>query len=403
MRTQIHPSLEGSAPAREMDRILRSCVHCGFCTSACPTYRLRGDELDGPRGRIYLIKEMLANDAAGRRTQRHLDRCLTCRACETACPSEVQYGRLVELGREMLEARVPRGARQRLLRALIARLLPMPRLMRALVGSAQLVAPVLPERLRRRVPERVPLRRRPAAAHARRVVLLEGCVQRAATPQVNAAAARLLDQAGVAALRVPDETCCGALPHHLGRTVEAHDRMRRNVAAFAPLLADGAEAIVSTASGCGVTLKDYGRQLSDDGAHAEAAQHVGAGTRDLGEYLLAIGYRPDAALGRGRRVAWHAPCTLQHGQHAADAPAALLRQAGYELVPVAEPTICCGSAGTYSILEPELSRELLARKVQALTGAGPELIATANIGCHLHLATAAPVPVRHWAELLCTD
>jgi glycolate oxidase iron-sulfur subunit len=402
MRTELPDALRATPAGQRADEILRSCVHCGFCNATCPTYLLLGDELDGPRGRIYLIKDMLETGAADAVTRTHLDRCLTCRACETTCPSGVAYGELLEIGREVLETRTTRPLVQRSIRHWLRRVVPKATRFRRWVRLGRSMRWFMPAQLRAQLPRlgRAPRRgsRVPARHAVQRVLLLEGCVQQVATPEVNAALGNLLEKQGIEVVRARGETCCGSLALHLGQREEAEATMIRNLAALEPHL-DGLDAIISTASGCGVTVKDYGRLLTQDPAHAELAARVAALTVDVAEYLhgLEAEWSRDPAV---QRIAWHAPCTLQHGQRVTGVVEALLKSAGYELVPVQDPHLCCGSAGTYSILEPELSTRLRDQKLAALGRHAPEAIATANVGCQLHLDSAAGVPVLHWLQLL---
>jgi glycolate oxidase iron-sulfur subunit len=394
--------LEGTQRGNEAQALLRNCVHCGFCLPACPTYRVTGNELDSPRGRIYLIKQLVEGGPASATTRAHLDRCLTCRACERACPSGVEYGKLIDLGRELAEERVPRPLSQRALRRTLVAWLSRPRLFGALVRLGQATRAWMPGSLRARIPPRAgPPPASPAARHVRRVVLLEGCVQPALAPGINGAAAGVLDRLGISVERVAGERCCGALGHHLGHAERALDQARRNVDACCSALEAGAEAIVSTASACGLMVKDYGRLLAGDAAYASKARRVSAATRDLSEIIAPDDLaRAGLVRGGGPRVAWQSPCTLQHGQRIGGRVEALLEAAGCTLAPTSETTLCCGSAGTYSILQPELSGELRRRKLAALTAGDPQVIATANIGCLEHLRAAGRVPVRHWVEIV---
>jgi glycolate oxidase iron-sulfur subunit len=393
--------LADSARGREAQDLLRACVHCGFCLPACPTYRVVGSELDSPRGRIYLIKQLVEGAPASETTRHHLDRCLTCRACERACPSGVQYGRLVDLGRELVEQRTQRPAGGRLVRFVLAEALSRRTLAKAAVGVGRMLRPLMPARLRERIPPRAVSGEWPAARHARRMVVLEGCVQPALAPSINAAAARVMDRFGVSLVRLKDEACCGALCHHLGRTEHALEQARRNVVACCAMLDEGAEAIVSTASACGLMVKDYARLLADDPEFAERARRVSEATRDLSEIVATEDLaRLAGGRGGGALVAWQSPCTLQHGQAIAGRVEGLLEAAGFRLAPVGDQKMCCGSAGTYSLLQPELAAQLRGRKIGALMAGSPAAIATANIGCLEHLRVASPVPVRHWVELV---
>jgi glycolate oxidase iron-sulfur subunit len=401
MQTALADFIRHTPEGREADAILRKCVHCGFCTATCPTYQLLGDELDGPRGRIYLIKQMLEGAAVGRHTRAHLDRCLTCRNCETTCPSGVGYGRLLDLGRDELERRAPRPALARLARWLLRRTLPHPARFTPLLRVGQWLRPFLPAGLKRRIP----LSRRaaawPVARHARRMLVLDGCVQPALAPQINVAAARVLDRLGIALVRAEGAGCCGALCHHTSGVEEGLDQARRNIDAWWPAIEDGAEAIVITASGCGVHVKDYGRLLRDDPGYAAKARRVAELARDLSEVLAREDLAPlRAALPAQRRIAFQSPCTLQHGQRLDGSVEGILRGLGFTLTPVAEAHLCCGSAGTYALLQPALARRLRTRKLAQLEAGAPDCIATANIGCLAHLSAASTLPVRHWIELL---
>ena len=401
MQTSLPQSLLHTPAGREADEILRNCVHCGFCNATCPTYQLTGDELDGPRGRIYLIKQALEGHAPTRKTQLHLDRCLTCRACETTCPSGVDYHHLLDLGRELAARDVPRPLSQRIIRRALLLVLPYPRRFAALLRTGQLVRPLLPAALRARIPRRQTLPPLPARQHDRSVLLLDGCVQPGLAPQINHATLRLLDTLGIRAVIPSGSGCCGAVSHHLDAVGEARDFMRRNIDAWWPAIEQGAEAIVITASGCAPMVREYGRLLADDDTYAGRAARVSELARDVSEVIAGERRVTETApAAGGTRVAFHSPCTLQHGQRITGVVEALLTGAGFELLPVADGHLCCGSAGTYSILQPRLAMRLRENKLAALQAGGPDVIATANIGCHAHLSAAAGVPVVHWVELL---
>ena len=404
MQTQLAEFIRDTPAGREADAILRNCVHCGFCTATCPTYQLLGDELDGPRGRIYLIKQALEGQPVTNRTGVHLDRCLTCRACETTCPSGVRYGRLVEIGREFVETKVRRPWRERLLRRALLTVLPHRERFTPLLRIGQLVRPVLPRSLRAKFPA---YRRRqpppPAGARNRRVLGLAGCVQTALAPDIDEATARVLARAGADFVKPARTGCCGAVSFHLSAKPEGLQFMRRNIDAWWPEIEAGAEAIVVTASACALMVKEYAELLRDDPAYCEKAARVAGMTRDLSEFVAEQSLLEPAAgdTWQGpRKVAFHAPCTLQHGQRIDGVVEPLLRRLGFDLTPVPDGHLCCGSAGTYSVLQPVLSRRLLENKLTALGSGKPDVIATANIGCLTHLQSAATVPVVHWIRLV---
>jgi glycolate oxidase iron-sulfur subunit len=392
MQTELAEFIRDTPQGREADAILRKCVHCGFCSATCPTYQLLGDELDSPRGRIYLIKQALEGAPVTASTRLHLDRCLTCRACETTCPSGVEYGRLADIGRAVVEEKVPRGRWEAAKRAALAFALPRRVLFAGLLRAGRMFRFLFPGL----VPAAAPAAGTwPAPRHARRMLVLAGCVQPALAPRINAAAARVLDRNGISLVEAPGAGCCGALRFHLNFQDDGRDDMRALIDAWWPAVERGeVEAIVTTASGCGATVKEYGQLLAHDAAYRDKAARIAALARDLSEVV------PPAAGSGSGKVAFQSPCSLQHGQQIRGKVEALLGQAGYELTPVADPHLCCGSAGTYSILQPELSGQLRSRKLAALAGGRPETIVTANIGCLTHLAAAAEVPVRHWIELL---
>lgn len=400
MQTTLAPAFKNSPEGQEADAILRSCVHCGFCTATCPTYQLLGDELDGPRGRIYLIKQVLEGQPVTQKTQLHLDRCLTCRACETTCPSGVRYGRLADIGRAIVEQRVKRPLFQRLIRRLLRLTLPYPQRFRPLLRPAQWLRPLLPASLKRKVPaSQAPIGKWPNSQHRRRMLVLEGCVQTLATPLTNHAAARVMDKLGISLLRAPKAGCCGAVSQHLSAQDEALNFMRRNIDAWWPYLESGIEAIVITASGCGTVVKEYGHLLSHDPLYCEKAHRVSELAKDLSEVLIDEDLTQLSRRAH-KKVAFQSPCTLQHGQQITNYVERILETVGYSLTAVPNAHLCCGSAGTYSILQPQLSQRLLLDKLQALESGHPDYIVSANIGCQLHLGTRAAVPVRHWVELL---
>jgi len=402
MQTSLPQALLATDTGMQADEILRNCVHCGFCNATCPTYQLTGDELDGPRGRIYLIKQVLEGNAPTDKTQLHLDRCLTCRACETTCPSGVDYHRLLDTGRELVEQAVPRSLRVRFIRRALRLILPWPARFTPLLRTGQLLRPMLPAALQQHIPARQKNNRAlPARQHARTMLLLTGCVQPALAPQINAATIRVLDALGIHTLTGTSDGCCGAVSHHLGATEEARDFIRRNIDAWWPAIEQGAEAIVITASGCAPMVKDYGQLLAADAAYADKARRVSKLAKDIseiiaGETLSGILKQPAGKL----KIAFHSPCTLQHAQRINGTVEQLLDKAGFELTVVANSHLCCGSAGTYSILQPAMATTLRDNKLNTLQAGRPDMIATANIGCLTHMAGHADVPVRHWIECL---
>jgi len=409
MKTNLAEFIRNTPEGREADSILRACVHCGFCTATCPTYQLLGDELDGPRGRIYLIKELLEGNACTSKTQLHLDRCLTCRACETTCPSGVQYGRLADIGRNIVDKRVGRPFIESLKRAALRTVIPNPALFGPLLKVGQLLRPLLPEALKRKVPRAVAHNTAwPEPRHARRMLVLDGCAQPSLAPGINPAAARVLDRLEISLLKAEAAGCCGAVTFHLNRQEEALDYMRRNIDAWWPHIEAGAEAVVMTASGCGTMVKEYGHLLARDPAYAEKAKRISDLTRDISEIVAGEKDKLEEVLksrlaphaSRLTRIAFHSPCSLQHGLQILGKVEALLTAAGFDLTSVPDSHLCCGSAGTYSILQPELSQKLLKNKVNALESGKPALLATANIGCLTHIQSGTALPVRHWIELL---
>ncbi len=399
MQTNLAAFIKDTPEGQEANGILRKCVHCGFCTATCPTYQLLGDELDGPRGRIYLIKQVLEGSQPTRKTQLHLDRCLTCRACETTCPSGVRYGRLVDIGRELVEEQVQRTPLASAVRRALRFVLPYPSRFAPLLKLGQTTRPILPGPIRRKVPPKQRARPWPDNRHQRRMLVLNGCVQQAIAPDINAATAMVLDQIGISLVSVPGQTCCGAVSHHLSAHEEGLDFMRRNIDAWWPHIESGSEAIVITASACTAMVKEYGDLLAGDPDYAEKAARVSSMTRDLSQ-VLAAEDRSTFRSNERKQVAFHSPCTLQHGQKLPQVVEGILADAGFVLTPVPDAHLCCGSAGTYSILQSGLSARLLKNKLAALEGGNPQLIATANIGCLTHLQTGSSLPVMHWIQLL---
>ena len=405
MQTQLSSEFAGTPDGIEAEAILRKCVHCGFCTATCPTYQLLGDELDGPRGRIYLIKQMLEGASVTRKTQGHLDRCLTCRNCESTCPSGVEYGRLLEIGRHVVDQRVERPVAENGLRWALKVGLTSPLFGPALkIGQA--LRPLMPVALKHKVPSRASAgaHRWPTGTHPRKVLLLLGCVQPAMMPNINSATARVLDAAGIQTLVADGAGCCGAIRSHLGDRDGGLDDMRRNVDAWWPLVASNQiEAIVMNASGCGVTVKEYGHALSADPAYAQRAQRISELTRDLSELLpdMVAHLKPRMRSIKQHQLVLHPPCTLQHGQQlrgTIDAPLNLL---GFDVrLAPSEAHLCCGSAGTYSVLQPKLATELRDRKLEQLHRVDAQIIVSANIGCIQHLQSGTTTPVKHWVEVL---
>jgi glycolate oxidase iron-sulfur subunit len=403
MQTNLADFIRDTRDGIEADAILRKCVHCGFCTATCPTYQLLGDELDGPRGRIYLIKQVLEGKPATRATQVHLDRCLTCRNCESTCPSGVQYGRLADIGRRVVEAQVPRPPAQRLLRTVLKETLPRRWLFAPALKTGQAVRALLPQALKDKVPAPQPAGAWPTRQHARKMLMLEGCVQPAMSPNINAATARVFDAAGVQLVTARRAGCCGAMRWHMNDAAGGLADMRRNIDAWWPWIEGGVDTIVINASGCGSMIKEYGHLLADDPAYAEKAARVSAAAKDVSEVLPAFEARLiDKLAGRksAQRVAYHPPCSLQHGQKIRGKVESLLRAAGVDVALCADSHLCCGSAGTYSVLHKEMATRLRDDKLAKLEATAPDRIVSANVGCITHLQSGTATPVEHWIELL---
>ncbi|MBI5901476.1 MAG: glycolate oxidase subunit GlcF [Rhodocyclales bacterium] len=407
METHLAAFIRDTTAGREADEILRRCVHCGFCTATCPTYQLFGDELDGPRGRIYLIKQVLEGAEPTEKTRLHLDRCLTCRSCESTCPSGVHYSRLLDIGREVVEKKVPRSGMDGVMRGALRSLLPRPVLFGTAMKLGQSVRLALPGALRAKLPPLTSAGPHPSRRHARQMIALAGCVQPSMFPNINGATRRVLDRLGIEMIEARGAGCCGAVRLHLNEHEGAREDARRNIDAWWPLLEAGAEQVVITASGCGTQVVDYAHLLQDDPDYATKSARVVLATRDVSEVIAAEAKALQALLAAcpplpesERLLAFHSPCSLQHGLKIRGTVESLLAAAGYVLTPVADSHLCCGSAGTYSVLQPEISQRLLANKVHALTAGRPAAIASANVGCIGHIGSGADVPVRHWIELI---
>jgi glycolate oxidase iron-sulfur subunit len=405
MQTRIITQILASSNGQEAHTILRNCVHCGFCTATCPTYLLLGNELDSPRGRIYLIKQLLEGEKPSPSVQRHLDTCLLCRSCETTCPSGVNYSRLYEIGQQYLNEHQPRSWHDKAKRWALRKILPQRKLFHYLLRLGQLVKPVLPRVLGHTIPSKeTPSSQADSCQkQSRKMLILDGCVQPSLAPRINLATAQVLEQLGISLIRTPQAGCCGAIEHHLDDTQASQQAARVNIDLWWPQLQEGAEALVITASGCAQMIKEYDRLLKDDPQYAKKAQCVAKAAKDISEILhheAVEDLRKDKSY--LPRIAFHTPCTLQHGQQLGGVVESILIRLGFQLLPVADPHLCCGSAGTYSILQPKLAKQLGQRKSSTLTANDPHLIATANIGCLMHLRknTPAEIPVIHWIELL---
>ena len=403
MQTNLAPEYQNTADGKAAEAILRKCVHCGFCTATCPTYQLLGDELDGPRGRIYLMKQVLEGETPTRKTQLHLDRCLTCRNCESTCPSGVDYGHLIDIGRKLVDAKVPRAASENALRWALKEGMNSP-LFAPAMKMGQMVRGLMPASLKNKVPEKQNAGIWPSRTHARKVLLLKGCVQPAMMPNIDAATARVLDAAGIQSVFANKAGCCGAVKFHLNDQDGGMAQMRANIDAWWPHLEgpNAVEAILMNASGCGVMVKDYGHVLRDDPVYAAKAKRISALTKDLSEWLpeLTVSLQGKIKTG-GQPIAFHPPCTLQHGQQLKGGVETHLAQLGFDVKPILnEPHLCCGSAGTYSVLQPDIAYQLRDRKLGALNDTQAKVILSANIGCITHLQSGTTTPVKHWVELL---
>lgn len=399
MQTNLAEAIKNSPHGKEADAILRKCVHCGFCLATCPTYNLLGDELDSPRGRIYLIKQVLEGTPASAITQSHLDKCLNCRACETTCPANVDYHRLLDIGTQIVEEQVPRAFSQKVLRNAILTLLPYSSRFTPLLRTAQSLRPILPKAIKAKIPKKEIAQQWPESTHQRRMLVLAGCVQPGIAPDINAATARVLNKLDISLIEANEAGCCGAISYHLNKQQAGLDFMRRNIDAWWPYIEEGCEAIVMTASGCGATVKEYGKLLKDDATYAEKAAKISALCKDLVE-VLSEQPLEKLRISPKDSLAFQCPCSLQHAQGLSGAVESVLVRLGFSLRPVEDNHLCCGSAGTYSIFQPELATELGNNKVKALEKANPDVIGTANIGCMVHLAGKSTRPVKHWVQII---
>jgi glycolate oxidase iron-sulfur subunit len=414
MQTQLAPQFANTPEGIEAARILGKCVHCGFCTATCPTYQLLGDELDGPRGRIYLIKQIAEGQAPTEKTRLHLDRCLTCRNCESTCPSGVQYGNLVDIGRKWAEENTPsRPIGERITRWALKEGLTKPALFNSAMSLGRLVRPFMPSGMKRKIPlvknkildSQINPYARPNTHHARKMLILEGCVQPGMLPNINSATARVLDALKIQLLSAPSATCCGALRYHLNDQVGGLDNAKQNIDAWWPMVESGVEAIIMTASGCGVMVKDYGHLLANDPAYAAKAKKISELTKDISEVMTNLQNELVALIGADQKpgVVYHPPCTLQHGQQIRGKVEGLLSSLGIGVRLCNDSHLCCGSAGTYSVTQPELSEQLRKNKLQNLTVAceesGADVIVSGNIGCITHLQQDEK-PVLHWIEIV---
>ena len=400
MQTNLAVKIQQGSHAPVIEAILHKCVHCGFCNATCPTYQLRGDELDGPRGRIYQMKQFFEGEPANAEMLKHLDRCLTCRSCETTCPSGVKYSQLLEIGKQAIEQELPRPAWDRLRRWGIVRLINSGWLFAASVRIGQTLAWILPRGIRQSIPARRILVTRNNATHLRKVLMLAGCVQPTLAPNTNILAANLLGRLGIEVIEIQGRHCCGAAAAHTSAPDYALRQARQLVDSWWPYIESGVEAIVVTATGCGVSVRDYEQLLADDPAYAHKARRVSSLYCDLIELVEAEIGSLEAVKVSARRVAVHTPCTMQHGLGINARVEQLLASAGHEICQVEDAHLCCGSAGTYSMLQPGLATQLRKNKIRALSKGQPEVIATANIGCQVHLAQGNQIPVVHWIELL---
>lgn len=400
MQTSLLDKYKNTELGEHADNILRKCVHCGFCLATCPTYDLLGNELDSPRGRIYLIKQVLEGNEPTQKTQTHLDRCLTCRNCETTCPSGVEYAQLLDAGRDIVEEKVSRSFKDRMQRFAMRTVLPYKARIGPLVKLGQTFSAVIPRSLSAHLPNKQKTTAWPNTNHTRKMIILDGCVQPSMAPNINAATARVLDKLGISLIVAESAGCCGALSFHLNAQDDGLDFARANIDAWWPYIETGAEAIVMTASGCGVFVGDYGHLLKDDADYGAKAEKVTELCKDISE-IVAAEDTTKLQFHNDQRIAYHPPCTLQHGQKKPGVTEKLLEDLGFTLTRIKDSHFCCGSAGTYSILQKDLSQKFLQNKITNIKAQSPDKIATSNIGCMMHLQSAAgDTPVEHWIQLV---
>lgn len=400
MKLDLGTKFTATPEGEEASAIIRSCVHCGFCTATCPTYLELGDERDGPRGRIDLIRQFFEGYETSEKTRVHLDRCLTCRNCETTCPSDVEYGRLLDITRGLMERELPRSLHVKFIRYTLARMIPKSSFMSFVLAMGRILKPILPKSIGTKIPARQKSTQWPQTSHDRQMLVLDSCMQSVSAPNINASTARILDRIGISLRTAPKAGCCGALSYHLGLHKDGLHQIRKQIDAWWPFIEDGVEAIVITASGCGTIIKEYGSLMQDDPNYATKAQTIANMTRDISEILLDENYPCENFQPTDRLIALHVPCSLQHGQKLDETISTILEKCSFRLAETAESHICCGSAGSYSILQPRLSQRLLKRKIKALEVGQPDQIVTANIGCQLHISSMSEKPVSHWIELL---
>ncbi len=400
MQTNLLKSFLNTPQGQEADNILRTCVHCGFCTATCPTYQLLGDELDSPRGRIYLIKQVLEGNDVTAKTRNHLDRCLSCRSCETTCPSGVKYGRLIDIGREIVEKKTTRPLLENISRYALRKIIPYPERFNWLLKLGTSFKPILPDILKNKIPDINPSSKWPVLTQKRKMLVLDGCVQQTVSAQTNVSTANVLNKLGVELIREKEVKCCGAVSQHLSASDEAIQTIKQNIDNWWHHINNGIEAIVITASGCGVMIKDYAHLLEHDEYYARKAKRVSELAKDISEIIAAENLENKQQNKNNSTVAFHSPCTLQHGLQLNGVVENILLSVGYNLTHVNDAHLCCGSAGTYSVLQADLSKKLLNNKITALQINRPDIIATANIGCQMHLSTESEKPVKHWIELV---